>query len=223
MFVHILTASGVLCSLAAVLAVSEGNITTAFWWLALALFIDAIDGPMARLVNVKARLPRFSGERLDLLVDYLNYVMIPAFVLVKVPLVAGYGGMVGASLILLSSLYHFADLSSKTTDGYFIGFPAVWNLVVFYLLAFDVSGWPALMLICFFAVLTFVPLKWVHPFRVQNMRWLTAGLVVIWGAASLSILLDDFQAGLPEKAVLMVTLVYIGAVSLHKSFRQPVR
>ena len=139
--VHLLTASGVVCSLLAFQAISVINaINEAFVWLALALFIDAVDGPLARMVDTKTHLPRFSGERLDLIIDYLNYVALPAFIVVKMPLIDGRMGVLAGAVILLTSLFHFSDTSSKTSDGYFVGFPAIWNIVLLYFLVFDVAG-----------------------------------------------------------------------------------
>ena len=98
----------------------------------LALFIDGIDGWLARWSTVAKVLPRFSGERLDLIVDYLNYVVVPAFVIIESGRLGSGAGELGAGLMILSSLYHFADQSSKTSDGFFIGFPALCNVVIFY-------------------------------------------------------------------------------------------
>jgi phosphatidylcholine synthase len=195
----------------------RSKLDIAFLWLALALFIDAIDGPLARLVDTKARLPRFSGERLDLIVDYLNYVVLPAFMVVKGPIIDGVAGYIAAALMLTTSLFHFSDTSSKTKDGYFVGFPAIWNIVIFYLLAFEGTGRVAFAMIFVLAFMTFVPIKWLHPFRVTSFRRLTAGVVFIWSLTVVMILLHGFEVSAIEKTALIAVVIYFIAVSMKRT------
>src|SRR5262245_8940169 len=157
--VHIFTALGAVCALLATLAVVSGAWEAAFAWLGLAMAIDGIDGTLARKAKVERWLPRFSGERLDLVVDYLTYVLVPALALVQAQFLPGTWGVMLASLILLSSLFHFCDMGSKAPDHSFVGFPAIWNVVAFYVFAFALpdAATAALILAC--VALTFVPLK----------------------------------------------------------------
>lgn len=215
--VHLLTASGVLCTLFAFIAIMNQNLVGAFLWLGLALIIDAIDGPLARFVDTKAHLPRFSGERLDLIIDYLNYVVLPAFLVVNVPVIEGNLGYLGAALILMTSLYHFSDLASKTEDGYFVGFPAIWNIVLFYLLAFQIVEEYASAVILVFSLMTFIPIRWLHPFRVERLRWLTVAVVLIWTYAAYVTVLSEFKIGDFEQSVLIATVIYLIAVSLARN------
>ena len=129
--VHAFTASGVICAFLATLAVIDGTYARAFAWLGLAFVIDGIDGTFARFVNVGRRLPRFSGERLDQVVDYVTYVFVPALAMLQAGILSGAWGTTLAILILMSSLYHFADNDNKTDDHCFVGFPAIWNIVAF--------------------------------------------------------------------------------------------
>ena len=135
--VHVLTASGAVLGLLSLLSASEGQWAVAFAWLGAALIVDGVDGPLARLVDVKRVLPRFSGEELDHLVDYLTYVAVPAFMVARAELVPESLRLPLASVIMLVSLYHFSDTESKTADGYFVGFPAIWNVVVLYCFVLD--------------------------------------------------------------------------------------
>ncbi len=215
--VHVLTASGVLCTLYAFIAIGNRQFSLAFLWLALALFIDAVDGPLARLVDTKRVLPRFSGERLDLIIDYLNYVVLPAFIILKFPVVSGLWGNLAAGLILMTSLYHFSDLSSKTADGYFVGFPALWNLAVFYMMIFGIYEVYALLLIVVLSVMTFAPLKWVHPFRVSRLRWLTVCVVMVWSGVALVAIEAGFLVGSLEKALLIAPVLYLVILSLFRT------
>ena len=81
--VHLFTALGAVCGLFAALAAFDGAWERMFIWLGVALVIDGIDGTFARMAHVEERLPRFSGERLDLVVDYVTYVFVPALALLR--------------------------------------------------------------------------------------------------------------------------------------------
>ena len=216
-FVHLLTASGVLCTLFAFLAISDQAVGNAFLWLGLALLIDAVDGPLARLVDTKRHLPRFSGERLDLIIDYMNYVAVPAFIVVKLSIIQGEMGIVAAALMLLTSLFHFSDMSSKTHDGYFVGFPAIWNVVVFYIVLFELAEMLAFTAIILLSFLTFIPIRWVHPFRVIRLRMVTVAVVLVASVAALTSVLGGFHPGAIEQIVLICAPVYLVIVSLKRS------
>ena len=126
--VHVFTALGAVCGLLAARAVFAGAWEAVFAWLWVALLIDGIDGTFARWVGLPERLPRFSGERLDLVIDYVTYVFVPALALMQAGYLKGGWGIVGASAILMSSLFHFCDTESKAEDHSFVGFPAIWNI-----------------------------------------------------------------------------------------------
>jgi phosphatidylcholine synthase len=210
--VHILTASGVALGLAALLAAHERRFTAMFIWLALALIVDGVDGPLARRLRVKEVLPHWSGDTLDLVVDYLNYVMVPAYALVLsglIPAPLSYGA--GAAIAITSALY-FADTRMKTEDSFFRGFPAVWNVVVFYLLIVKPSPEIALAAIALLCVATFVPVPFLHPFRVERLRYLTLTLLAAWVALAAIALAYDLS---PPRAVwvalLMIAVYFLGA------------
>ena len=206
--VHALTASGAVCGLFALLAAIERRPEVAFLWLGLALVIDGIDGYFARLVAVKAVLPRFSGEQLDLVVDYVTYVFVPAVMLVQADRLGPRWGVVLAAAILLSSLFHFSDTRSKTEDHSFVGFPAIWNIVVFYIFALGLGSVAASLLVIACVALTFVPLEWVHPLRVRRLRPLTLAISAAWALAALSATLRGFPAATPEQAALIAVAIY---------------
>ena len=217
--VHLFTALGAVCGLLAALAVFDAAWERMFGWLGLALIIDGIDGTFARLAQVEERLPRFSGERLDLVVDYVTYVFVPALALVR----AGFLGVELAPLlaaaILLSSLYHFSDLASKGDDYSFIGFPAVWNLVAFYLFALAVPQWLACTVVVVCVALTFVPMHWVHPLRVVRLRVVTLGITLAWAVAAIAAVLGGFPAGGWVKVVLAVAAVYVVGLTVQRYAR----
>ena len=217
--VHLFTALGAVCGLFAALAVFDAAWERMFGWLGLALIIDGIDGTFARLAHVEERLPRFSGERLDLVVDYVTYVFVPAVALVRAGFLGGEAAPILAAAILLSSLYHFADLASKGDDYSFIGFPAVWNLVAFYLFAFAAPQWLAIAVVAACVVLTFVPTHWVHPLRVLRLRAVTLAITVAWAVAAIAAVASGFPAGGWVKAVLGIAAAYVIALTLRRYVR----
>ncbi len=217
--VHVFTALGIVCALFATQAISDKSWTALFAWLGVAFLIDGIDGTFARLVNVSQRLPRFSGERLDLVIDYVTYVFVPAWALLEAGFLPGTVGFVLAALILLSSLFHFSDEDSKADDLSFIGFPAIWNIVAFYLFAFAVPPALAMAVVALCVVLTFVPMKWVHPLRVERLMGITIAATLAWSVAAVAAIWDGFEsAPFWARAVLLAVLMY-GAGLAMLSFR----
>ena len=212
--VHAFTASGIVCALLATLAVQDAAWVQAFAWLGLALVIDAIDGTFARMVDVGRRLPRFSGERLDQLVDYVTYVFVPALALLKAGILSGPWGAALAALILMTSLYHFADTGNKTEDHCFVGFPAIWNIVAFYLFAFPLPAWGAALVVLVCGGLTFVPMRWLHPMRVERRMALNIAASVLWLVAAGATLWTGFPAPLWAGAILLAVGIYAVALTV---------
>nr|WP_281503002.1 CDP-alcohol phosphatidyltransferase family protein [Ancylobacter crimeensis] len=192
--VHVFTATGAVFGLLALMSAVRGDWATMFAWLGAALFVDGIDGSIARRVKVVEVLPRWSGEILDLVVDYLTYVLVPAFAVVSAGLMPFWMAIIGSAAILLTSALYFADTRMKTDDKYFQGFPSVWNLVVFYFFLVPLPGWAIFAIILALSAATFLPIKFVHPFRVVRLRWLTLLLMSVWGVLALIAVLTDFEA-----------------------------
>jgi phosphatidylcholine synthase len=212
--VHLFTALGAVCGFYATIAVFDQKWEVMFAWLGLAFVIDGIDGTFARMVDVERRLPDVSGERLDLVVDYVTYVFVPTLALLQKGYLVGPLGHLFAAGILLSSLYHFVDLGNKSEDHCFVGFPAIWNIVAFHVFAFDLSqpATGALVLLC--TVLTFVRWRWVHPMRVQSMWPITLSLTALWLAAALWTILHGLPAAGWAAMVFGVTMVWGIGLSL---------
>lgn len=215
--VHLLTAGGAVLALLALRAVHDGDWPMMFVWLGAALIVDAADGPLARKLKVKTALPRFSGERLDLIVDYLTYVAVPAYALTEASLLPEAARLPAAAAILLSSLFHVADVQSKTEEGYFVGFPAIWNIVLLYLFALSLPPYVALAIVALFVVATFLPILAVHPFRVARLRPLTCLVAVLWAGAAAAAIANPFPSPLWVQAVLIVTALYLAGVGLFRS------
>ena len=219
--VHVLTASGAVLALLALRAVHHGDWQMMFVWLGAALIVDAVDGPLARRLSVKTVLPRFSGERLDLIVDYLTYVAVPAYALTEATLLPEVARLPAASAMLLSGLFHVADLNSKTEEGYFVGFPAIWNIVLLYLFALGLAPAAALAVVAACVALTFVPILAVHPFRVERLRWLTCLVAAIWAGAAAAAIANPFPSPLWVKALLILTAIYLASVGVARSLVRP--
>jgi phosphatidylcholine synthase len=215
--IHILTASGAVLALLALRAAHLHDWQMMFVWLGLALLVDTVDGPLARLLDVKNLLPRFSGERLDLIVDYLTYVAVPAYALTEASLLPESSRIPAAAAVLLSSLFHVADIGSKTEEGYFVGFPAIWNIVLLYLFALGLSPWTSITVVAAFVVLTFVPLLAVHPFRVLRLRPLTCLVTAIWAVAAAIAVAETFPSPGWVQALLVGSALYLTGVGLYRS------
>ena len=188
--VHIFTASGAFAGFLSLEAILSDNIFLAFVWLSLAFFIDGVDGTFARRYKVKEIVPVIDGTILDNIVDYLNYVFIPTVMLYWFNLVPSQLTLLAVALILIVSCYTFANTKQKTEDYFFRGFPAVWNMVIFYLFVMGTSQLTNFLVIVFFSVMTFVPLKYLHPFRVKEKKSLNLFMTFIWGLCCVFLLLD---------------------------------
>ena len=216
--VHIFTASGAVLALFALLAAIERDWRQMFLLLGAALFVDGIDGTLARKLDVAQRLPRWSGDILDLVVDYLTYVFMPAFVVVWCGLLPPIAAILCAIAIIISGALYFADREMKTKDNYFSGFPAVWNVPVFYLLLLRPDPWIATAAILLLATATFLPIPFVHPFRVARLRWLSLALLAVWSVLAFVAVLRDMMPGPWITAGLCaIALYFLGAGLLRRT------
>jgi phosphatidylcholine synthase len=216
--VHIFTASGAVLALLALLAAMGRNWTMMFWLLGAALIVDGVDGTFARRLDVATRLPRWSGDVLDLVVDFLTYVFIPAFAVVASGLVPLPLAIVCAIAILISGALYFADREMKTSDYYFRGFPAVWNVPLFYLFLLKPPGWMTSTVIFLLTIGTFLPIPFVHPFRVARGRMVSIALLVIWSVLACVTLLRDMMPGPWITAGLCaIALYFLGAGVLRRT------
>jgi len=196
--VHLLTAGGALAGFLSVLAIVEERWVASLAWLMVAAAIDSFDGKLARLARVKEVLPGFDGALLDNLVDYFTYVMVPALFLYECGLLPNRAGLGGAALIVLASAYQFCQVDAKTADHFFKGFPSYWNVVAIYLFLLRWDPWVNLAIVTAFAVLVFVPIKYIYPSRTQRLRGLTLSLAALWAAGLIALLAQypEAHAGL---------------------------
>jgi len=201
--VHAYTAAGLIAAFAALQAVLNGEPQIVFLWLGAALFIDATDGPFARRWEVTRWTPSFSGRKLDDIVDYINYTLIPILFAYQFGLVAGPGTAV-LPVVLMASAYGFCQEDSKTADGYFTGFPSYWNVVIFYLYLLGAGSWVAASVLGIFAGLVFVPVKYL-TWKSPVLPKLTLVLSLIWGV-TLAVLLVWFKAA--PQGLVWISLLY---------------
>ncbi|MEC8197899.1 MAG: CDP-alcohol phosphatidyltransferase family protein, partial [Pseudomonadota bacterium] len=168
--VHFLTATGAVFAMLAMLAAVDAKWSLMFVWLVVAFAVDGIDGPLARHYNVKRYAPEFDGVLLDLIIDYLTYVFIPAFALFQSGLMAGWTGWFAIIVITFGSAMYYADTRMKTKDNSFSGYPGVWNMPVLVIFALEPSHWTSLILVTVLSVAMFLPLKFIHPVRTKRWR-----------------------------------------------------
>src|ERR1700738_4663268 len=220
--VHILTALGAGIALLALLEAVREHWAAMFGWLGVALVIDAVDGPIARRLEVARVQPDWSGEVLDLVVDFVTYVFVPAYAITAsgllLPLAAP---LLGAGIVVTGALY-FADRRMKTSDNHFRGFPALWNGAAFYLFLLHWPPWLLSLVVAALIALTFVPFNVVHPVRVLRLRTLTLSLIGVWAVLAVVTLIQDFNVAAPITIGLCAIAVYIvgsdAAIRLARSF-----
>ena len=178
--VHLLTATGAVFAMVAMLAAVDARWDLMFLWLVVAFIVDGIDGPLARHYDVKKNAAEFDGVLLDLIIDYLTYVFIPAFALFKSGLMDGWTGWFAIILITFTSAMYFSDTRMKTKDNSFSGFPGCWNMLVLVIFALEPNFWVSLALVTILAVAMFLPLKFVHPVRTERWRVVTLPVAIAW-------------------------------------------
>jgi phosphatidylcholine synthase len=206
--VHLLTASSAPAGVLAVLASERGDPVTAMWWMAYTIAIDSFDGTLARAVGVKRVLPFFDGTRLDDVVDYFTYVVVPALFLLHMRLLPAAGGVAVALCPVLASAYGFCRTDAKTTDHFFTGFPSYWNIVAFYLYALGWSPVANAVVVVAFSIGVFVPIRYLYPSRTPTLRWLTVSLGIAWALAVLYAIAMLSRTGTVPHTLVVVSLAY---------------
>src|SRR4029077_19371940 len=200
--VHIFTALGAGIALIAMLEAVREHWASMFGWLGVALIIDAIDGPIARKLDVVRLQPNWSGEVLDLVVDFVTYVFVPAYAITASGLLLPLAAPILGIGIVVSGGGYFADRRMKAADNHFRGFPALWNAAAFYLFLLHLPPALSTLAVAALIALTFVPIHVLHPIRVVRLRWLTLWLLAAWTVLALIVLANDFDVGIPIIAAL---------------------
>ncbi|MER0239924.1 phosphatidylcholine synthase [Fulvimarina sp. MAC8] len=210
--VHILTATGAFFAFLSLIAAGEGRFVDAFLWLGVGLFVDGIDGPIARKFEIKRRLPNWSGDMLDSVIDYSTFSLIPAVALYHSGIIGRPLSFVAAALIVITSAIYYADLRMKTKDNFFRGFPVCWNMLVFTLFAIHPNELTAFLFVALCAVATFMPIKFLHPVRVQRWRVLNLTVFAVWSVLGIVALIQGLEPSFLVKAGLVASGLYLFAI-----------
>jgi phosphatidylcholine synthase len=183
--VHLYTGLGAALGLLAIYSAAIHDFRSSFLAMGAATIIDSSDGPLARLLMVKIRIPSFDGALLDNIVDYLTYTVAPVFLMLEAGIIpATHLGLLLACFVMLASVYGFCQTNAKTDDHFFLGFPNYWNLVAFYLYCLSVGTTFNVAVLLLLSVMVFVPLKYIYPNRTVALRPLTLTLGIIWAAVT---------------------------------------
>jgi phosphatidylcholine synthase len=222
--VHGFTASGAVLGFLAIISILNNDLVGAFLWLGLALLIDGIDGSLARKFEVSDKTPNIDGSTLDNVIDYLNYVIIPALMIYWFQMVPNGWEIILPAGMFAVSLYTFANMNMKTNDYYFSGFPAVWNIVVLYFYILNTHPIINIIIILLLFIFTFIPIKFVHPLRVKKIRNLTIFCTVLWSATTLKLVTTnpDINLFAEQKIVLLIWIVcsiYFATICGTRSFK----
>ncbi len=180
LFVHLLTATGAVLSMLAMLAAVDEKWSLMFLWLVVAFAVDGIDGPLARRYAVKENWPMYDGVLMDLIIDYLTYVFIPAYALFRSGLLSGWTGWFAIIVIVYGSVLYFSDTRMKTSDNSFAGFPGCWNMVVLVLFATRPHWTVILLIVVLLTVAMFTNIKFIHPVRTERWRAISLPVAVLW-------------------------------------------
>ena len=207
--VHLLTATGAVLSMFAMLAAVEEKWSLMFLWLVLALIVDGIDGPLARKYEVDKNWPTYDGVLLDLIIDFLTYVFIPAFALFKSGLLPGWTGWTAIIAITYGSVIYFADTRMKTKDKSFAGFPACWNMLVLVLFAVAPPKGLILAIVIALTVAMFTNLKFIHPTRTKRWRNVSLPVSLLWVVFAGWAAWVDFESPLLIDWGLILTSIYL--------------
>ena len=187
--VHLFTASGLVAGFMAILAINEKDWRAAMLWLILALIIDGVDGTFARRFRVKEVLPQIDGKTIDYVIDFATYAIIPAYFFHETQLVDEAWRLPCTSLILLVSAVYYGKTGMVSNDMYFVGFPVLWNMVVFILFfVFNFSSMGNVLLIITFAIMHFLPIKFVYPSQAKKFKTLTLINTVVFIVSCIAIL-----------------------------------
>ncbi len=209
---HAFTAVGAMLAMLAMLAAVDARWSTMFVWLVLAFVVDGIDGPMARRYDVIEHAPVIDGALLDLVIDYLTYVFVPVFALLRAGLLEGWAGSLAALTVVFASSLYFADTRMKTPDKSFSGFPAAWNMIALVVFAIRPDPRTVLVVVAVLTFAMFLPVRFVHPIRTGRWWQVSMPVAVVWTATAGWSAWVDFTQPEWVSVLLIVTSIYLGTV-----------
>jgi phosphatidylcholine synthase len=205
--VHLFTAVGAVAGLFALERIAERDFRGAFILMAVAIAIDSSDGTFARWLKVCERIPIFDGALLDNIIDYLNYVAVPLFLMLRAAILPRtLAGYTAASFAMLASAYGFSRLDAKTEDHYFLGFPSYWNLVALYLFCLSWTPGVNTIITIAFALMVLIPIKYIYPSRTEPWRALTLTLAILWALVTFALILSSPAS---REILLYISLAFV--------------
>jgi phosphatidylcholine synthase len=207
--VHVFTALGAGIALIALLEAVREHWAAMFGWLGAALIVDALDGPIARRLDVARVQPNWSGDVLDLVVDFVTYVFVPAYAITASGLLLPLTAPVLGAGVAVSGALYFADRRMKAEDNHFRGFPALWNAAAFYLFLLHLPPALSSLGVAILIVLTFVPFNVLHPIRVVRLRTVTLPLLAAWAVLAIVTVAYDFDVSASVTVGLCAIAAYI--------------
>jgi phosphatidylcholine synthase len=212
--VHVFTATGAAIAFLALILATGEHWAAMFFCLGFALIVDGVDGPLARALKVAEVLPRWSGETLDIVVDFVSYVFVPAYAISASGMLPRALAIPAGVIVVISGALYFADRNMKTPDNYFRGFPGVWNLAAFYIYLLEPTEWLTAAIVAALAILTFAPIKFLHPLRVTRLRALNVALLMAWAALAFIAVVYNLQPGPYVTWPLVVIALYFFVAGL---------
>ena len=212
--VHLFTAAGASLAMLALLEAAQQDWPMMAIWLAVAFIVDGIDGPLARKYEVTTNAPVIDGALLDLIIDFLTYVMIPAYALYGSGLLPGWSGWFVVLFIPFASSLYFADQRMKTKDNSFRGFPGCWNMFVLALLVIVPPWWVILCLVVILSAAQFLNLKFVHPVRTERWRFISLPVAIIWISAIAWAAWTGFDRNVLLDAIVTITSIYLATAGI---------
>ena len=218
--VHLFTASGGAVAVLALYAAIERDFAASFAWLGLALFIDGIDGTLARAAKVHVTAANIDGAILDLVIDFLTYVLVPVVALWRSDLMPTVVSFWIGLIVTIGSALYFADVRMKTDDLWFRGFPATWNIVVLYLFCLHPPWIASAIVLLGATAMMFAPVAFIHPLRVVRLRVLTIVVTLLWFILAAAAILQKLQPALWVNVGLVATAVYFLSLSLVRHTRR---
>lgn len=207
--VHLLTATGAVLSMLALLAAANAEWSQMFLWLVIALIVDGVDGPLARRYHVRVNWPNYDGVLMDLIIDYLTYVFIPAYALFQSGLLPGWTGWIAIIAITYGSVIYFSDTRMKTKDYSFAGFPACWNMLVLVLFALKPSFWVILFVVVLLTLTMFTNVKFIHPVRTKRWRAISLPMAGAWVGFAVWAVIEDFHPDSLARWGLLITSLWL--------------
>ena len=225
LLIHLFTGFGIIAGFFSLISVINNDQIKAFLWLGLAFLIDSVDGTLARKFDVKKNLPNIDGKMLDSIIDFFNYVIIPALMIYWFKLVPEEFLILIPSILVFISIFSYANLNVMTNDHFYNGFPAIWNIVVLYFFIFSTSEIANLLILSLLIILKFSPLKCVHPLRVKKFHNISIFFTIIWFLMSALIILTiQLEIKSFYKLFFMflwvISNIYFILISLFETFKK---